>query len=150
MVHVRLPVPAEEAWALVTDVRNHARWVPLTRVDAARELGVGDRFTAVTGPRARRGGAGLQDRMVVERLVPPTAGRPGRVRYRKLGPVLLGTAEVGVRSDGEHAELEWIEDVHVRGLPRGATAWFVRPLLGLMLRVVVRRLQSELRLPAEG
>ncbi|NLF04485.1 MAG: SRPBCC family protein [Actinomycetales bacterium] len=145
---MRLPVPAEEAWALVTDVRNHARWVPLTRVDAAPALRVGDRFTAVTGPGARRGGPGLPDRMVVERLVPPTAGRPGRARYRKVGPVLLGTAEVGVRPDGEHAELEWIEDVHLRGLPRGATAWCMRPLLGLMLRVVVRRLEAEVRLSA--
>src|SRR5690606_7643245 len=80
----RLPLPAPDAWALVTDVRNHARWVPLTRIDAAPRLAVGDRFVAVTGPRARRRGWGLLGRMAVERAGPPDPpwGSPGRAVSR--------------------------------------------------------------------
>lgn len=140
-----LPLPAEAAWALVTDVRNHARWVPLTRIDAVADLGLGDGFTAVSGPGARRGVPGLPDRMVVEELTVPDSatGAVGVARYRKLGPVLLGTAEVRVRPAGDAATLIWTEDVHLRGLPRGLTAPLLRPVLEGMLRVVVRRLRAE-------
>jgi len=136
----------------VTDVRNHARWVPLTRIDAAPRLAVGDRFVAVTGPGARRRGWGLHDRMVVERADPPdpTSGSPGRAVYRKLGPVLLGTAEVRVSPAGDGSVLEWSEDVHVRGLPRTLTAWALRPVLGAMLRVVARRVVDELEGSTRG
>jgi len=84
--------------------------------------------------------------MVVERSEPPIAGSPGLAVYRKLGPVLLGTAELRVFPGGEHASvLEWTEDVHLRGLPRGLTAGALRPLLGAMLRVVAWRIDAELR-----
>src|SRR5690606_5445266 len=55
LVRVRLPLPAAEAWSLVTDVRNHARWLPLARIEAPAEITVGDTFTAVTGPGAGHG-----------------------------------------------------------------------------------------------
>ena len=140
-----LPMTAEATWALVTDVRNHARWVPLTRIDAAATLGLGDGFTAVSGPGAGRGWPGLADRMVVEHLTLPdtAAGVTGVARYRKLGPVLLGTAEVHVRPAGDACTLTWTEDVHLRGLPRGLTAPVLRPVLNAMLRIVVRRLRAE-------
>ncbi len=152
VVRRRLPLPAPDAWELVTDVRNHARWVPLTRIDAAPRLAVGDRFVAVTGQGARRRGWGLHDRMVVERADPPdpTSGSPGRAVYRKLGPVLLGTAEVRVSPAGDGSVLEWSEDVHVRGLPRALTAWALRPVLGAMLRVVARRVVDELEGSTRG
>ncbi len=146
-VSARLPLGAEAAWALVTDVRNHARWVPLTRIDSAPLLAVGDTFTAVSGPGSGRGWPGLPDRMVVERLDPPdpAAGAPGTAAYRKLGPVLLGTAGVRVAPETTSScILTWIEDVHLRGLPRRLTAPLLRPVLGLMLRVVLRRLRREI------
>ena len=143
-----LRVPAEQVWDVVTDVRNHTRWVPMTRIAAAGDLRVGDRFEAVTGPFATTGAPGLADRMVIERLDPPStdAARSGVAVYRKLGPVLLGTAEVHVRPLGpEHCALTWVEDVHLRGLPAGATAGVLRPVLGTMLRVVLARASAELR-----
>ena len=145
IVRSRLPLAAEEAWALVTEVRNHARWVPLTRIEAAARLAVGDVFTAVTGPGARRGWPGLPDRMVVEHLTPPdsAAGTAGRATYRKLGPLLLGTAEVHVLPDGGSSVVVWTEDVHLRGLPRRLTAPPLALALGKMLRVVVGRLDAE-------
>ncbi|WP_197024651.1 SRPBCC family protein [Cellulomonas sp. KRMCY2] len=143
-----LRVPAEQVWDVVTDVRNHTRWVPMTRIDATAGLRVGDRFEAVSGPFATAGAPGLADRMVIERLDPPStaAATSGLAVYRKLGPVLLGTAEVRVRPLGpDHCALTWVEDVHLRGLPAGATARVLRPVLGTMLRVVMARASAELR-----
>lgn len=141
-----LAVPADRAWALVTDVRNHVRWIPATRIDTpAATLTVGDTFTAVTGPRAPRGGAGLTDRMTLERLDPPSATRPGVAVYRKLGPVLLGEATVQVRPTGPAScMLLWTEDVHLRGLPRRLTAVLLRPMAAGMLHHALRRVRAEL------
>lgn len=140
-----LDVPAGIVWALVTNVRNHARWVPLTRIEApGPRLAVGDTFTAVTGPRASRGGPGLRDRMILERLDPPTGARPGVAAFRKLGPTLLGGATVQVRPTGPAScMVVWTEDVHLRGLPRRLTTPVLRPFLALMLGVVMRRLRRE-------
>lgn len=146
-----LAAPADVVWPLVTDVRHHARWVPLTRIDADGPAArVGDRFTGVSGPTARRGGPGLADAMVVTRWEPPTAAhgrepaREGVARYRKEGPVLLGEAEVRVRPLGpRHCEVTWAEDVHVRGLPRAVGAALVAPSFEVMLRVVLRRVAHE-------
>lgn len=154
---VVLPVPAGRAWATVTDVAAHARWIPLTRIDAPRPapLALGDVFTAVSGPGATRGGPGLPDRMVLAELTDPvpargrTPARTGRAVYRKLGPVLLGTAEVAVRPLGAgHCQVTWTERVHLRGphLPGWplATAVALRPVLGPMLRLALRRIRAEL------
>ena len=178
-----LPATPEHVWALVADVRNHARWVPFTRIDVpddgapAKATGTGTgtspgaafplgaTFTAVSGPGARRGLPGLPDRMLVTFFSPPAAGTPGEAVYRKLGPVLLGTA--GVRVDPvatppgpepgtgdattgaspgtpSSSRLTWTEDVHLRGLPRALTAPLLRPVLAVMLRVVLARLRREL------
>ena len=141
-----LAVPADRVWALVTDVRNHVRWIPATRIDTpAATLAVGDTFTAVTGPTATHGGRGLTDRMTLERLDPPTAARPGVAVYRKLGPVLLGQATVQVRPTGPAScTLIWTEAVHLRGLPRRLTALLLRPMAAGMLHHALRRVRAEL------
>ncbi|HWS57164.1 MAG TPA: hypothetical protein VN257_01380 [Actinotalea sp.] len=130
MVRRVLPVSATRAWDLVTDVREHARWVPLTRVGAPARLSVGETFVAVSGPTATRGGPGLVDRMVVERLDPPSDSRDptrgagaggsttGVARFRKTGPVLGGFAEIHVRPLGpRHSEVTWVERITLRGVP---------------------------------
>ncbi|MBO1752183.1 hypothetical protein J4G33_10255 [Actinotalea sp. BY-33] len=144
-----LPLRAEEAWDLVTDVHHHERWVPMTRIDGPAALGVGDVFVGVTGPGALHGGPGLADRMRVERLEPPVTepagpGRTGVAVYRKLGPVLLGTAEVHVRPLGPGlCEVAWVERVHLRGLPRALTTAPLRPVLGGMGWYVLRQVARE-------
>lgn len=155
--------PADVVWELVTDVRNHARWVPLTRIDVEAPSGgqgtpsgarpasrVGDRFVGVTGPTATRGGPGMADAMVVERFDPPVPARgreparEGVAVYRKQGPVLLGDAEVRVRPLGpRHCAVTWVERVHVRGLPRPVGAALVAGSLAGMLRLVLHRLTTE-------
>lgn len=159
-----LAAPADVVWGVVTDVRNHARWIPLTRIDVDASTApatdgptarvpasrVGDRFVGVTGPTATRGGPGMADAMVVERFDPPVAAhgrepaREGVAVYRKQGPVLLGDAEVRVRPLGpRHCAVTWVERVHVRGLPRPVGAALVAGSLAGMLRLVLHRLTTE-------
>lgn len=141
-----LPMPAERAWDLVTDVRNHARWIPFTRIDARHPLQVGDRFSAASGPAGALHRLSLVDRMEVTATTPPTTmpPSPGRASYRKLGPVLLGGAEVLVEPAGPDAcDVTWVEDIHLRGLPRWAVAWASRPLATLMVRSALRKVRAE-------
>lgn len=144
-------IPADEAWRLVTDVRNHARWIPLTRIDVDGAPTLGTTFAGVSGPGATSGGPGLVDRMVIERFDPPVPAhgtepaRTGVATFRKLGPVLLGTAEVQVRPLGpRHSTVTWVERVHLRGAPPAVTGWAMAPVLGLMLRLALRRMAAEL------
>ena len=142
----RLPMPAERAWELVTDVRNHARWIPFTRIDAPHPLRVGDTFSAATGPAGGLHRLALVDRMEVTHTTPPTTTppHPGRATYRKLGPVLLGGAEVLVDPVGpDECTLTWVEDIHLRGLPRWVVAWVSRPLATFMVRSALRKVRAE-------
>ena len=172
----RIALPAEDAWLIVTDVRNHARWIPWTRIHTPGPLRVGDLFVAASGPEWLPGG-GFVDRMVVERLDPPSAdGRPsqkpapepappaahppigvppdddspapgtGVAVFRKLGPVLLGTADVHVRVSGpDTCDVTWLERGHLRGLPPGLTAAPLRGGLTAMTRVALRRFATEVQ-----
>lgn len=139
-------MPAERAWDLVTDVRNHARWIPFTRIDAPHPLRAGDTFSAATGPAGSLHRLALVDRMTVTAATPPTTTPPstGRAAYRKLGPVLLGGAEVVVEPLGPaESAVTWVEDIHLRGLPRWAVAWISRPLATLMVASALRKVRAE-------
>ena len=141
-----LPLPASAAWRLVSDARHHARWIPLTRVSAqGLPLGVGTVVTAVSGPLARRGAPGFPDRMRIDVFSPPRWGRAGEAVYTKLGPVLRGTATIRVARAGRgRASVTWSEDVHLAGpLPRALTGAVLTPVLGLMLRLALRRVAAE-------
>ncbi|WP_182113102.1 MULTISPECIES: SRPBCC family protein [unclassified Actinotalea] len=143
--------PAGVVWDLVTDVRHHARWVPLTRIDGPdRPVRAGDEFTGVTGPTAASGGRGVPDVMVVERYDPPApahgrdAAREGVATFRKRGPVLMGDAEVRVRPLGSrHSEVTWVERTWLRGLPRPVGAALTAVAMSGMLHLVLRRVAAE-------
>ena len=172
----RIPLPADEAWELVTDVRNHARWIPWTRIHTPGPLRVGGLFVAASGPAWLPGG-GFLDRMVVERLdapsglAPADTELPGRAElparaaglsahspagegtgvavFRKMGPVLLGTAEVHVRATGPcESDVTWLETVHVKGLPPRLTAAPLRVVLAAMTRLALRRIAAEVEAAA--
>ncbi|PJI94020.1 hypothetical protein [Luteimicrobium subarcticum] len=149
-----LAVPAADAFALVADVRTHGTWVPLTRVELAGgtdpgadghgpdgpaepwEPAVGAVFAVVSGPGARRGGPGFVDRMRITAWQPPDDDRPGLATFRKLGPVLLGTAGLEVRAtSASSSRVVWWEDVHVTDvLPASWTS----PVAHLVLRAMIR------------
>ncbi|WP_372595518.1 SRPBCC family protein [Actinotalea sp.] len=146
VAHVVLPLSAAGAWALVTDVRRHERWVPMTRIEAGADLGPGDVFTAVTGPTAPSGGPGLVDRMTVLRADSPGERTTGVAEYRKDGPVLRGGAGIEVRPLGAAwCEVTWIEQIGVRGLPTVLTDPVSRIASRLMLEVVLRRVRADVR-----
>jgi hypothetical protein len=142
------PVDAATAWALVADPRNHARFVPLTRVGLDTEApDVGSVFTAVSGPFARRGAPGLTDVMRIDRYDPPTQDRTGVATFTKIGHVLKGTASIVVVPAGPaSSRVLWTEHVWLAGpAPRRLTELAMRPFLGGMMRFALSRAGGELR-----
>lgn len=125
-----LPVSAERAYELLSDLPGHRRWIPLTRVDAPSRLHVGDVITART--------AGiLLDRMQVTAIHPPH-----RLAFTKIGPVLLGSAGITITPlSATRCRVDWWERVHLAGpLPQHFTRALLRPVLEAMTRLALRRL----------
>lgn len=112
--------------------------------DAAAEPQPGDLVVAVSGPRARRGGGGLVDRMRIERYEQPLDAVPGTAVFVKLGPVLGGTARIVVTGDGPgRSRVGWSEEVFLRGLPRQLTQWIGAVLVHGMLALTLHRVRRE-------
>ena len=142
-----VPLPLDAAFALVADVRNHDRWIPLTRgrfPDAPPgPLPRGARFTMLSTP-------GIVDRMIVTDVT----GHPSTclsTTLRKAGPLLLGHAGIEVRpgATAGTSRITWWEDVHLAGpLPARLTRAVVGPFLVLMLRHALRGVVRETTSPA--
>ncbi|WP_152192255.1 SRPBCC family protein [Georgenia satyanarayanai] len=132
-----LDLPQDWAYAVVTAVRHHGRWIPLTRVDApARALRAGD---DVVGRSAL---------VLVDRMRVTHADAPRELRLVKTGPLLLGEVTITVRPDGpSRAVVDWVEEgVHLRGpLPRRLTAALLRPSLEAMTALALWRIHRSVR-----
>ncbi|KQY23239.1 hypothetical protein ASD16_11825 [Cellulomonas sp. Root485] len=141
------PVDATTAWALVADLRNHERWIPLTRVSLDGPARAGATVTAVSGPFARRGFPGLADVMTVDRYDPPVGWEPGIATFTKIGHVLKGHATIVVVPAGpSSSRVFWSEDVYLAGpLPRRLTGALVSPFLGVMVRYALLKARREAR-----
>lgn len=145
-----LAAPARAAFAVLTDTRNHARWVPQTRVSTDGGPRLGTRIEAVSGPLARFGAPGLPDRMTITAYTPPAGDEPGDAPgvavFRKDGPVLLGESTIAVEPLGPgRCRVTWDEHVPLAGpLPAALSSRLTAPALGLMLRVVLARAAREL------
>ena len=99
-------------WERITDWPAHGRWIPLTtvRVTSDRPDGVGATFVGRSG----FGRIGFDDPMEIVEWTPPAGGRPGSVRVRKQGRVLLGWAGFEVAAGpGSGSRVRWTEDVQV-------------------------------------
>ncbi|MBU4336999.1 MAG: SRPBCC family protein [Actinobacteria bacterium] len=141
----RLAGPARRVWPLLVDARNHAAWIPLTRVDSDGPPAVGTEVVAVSAPGARRGGRGVVDRMRITRFDPPAPGRMGTAVFTKLGPVLLGDATIELVDAGDTCVVRWSERVHLAGpVPAALTAAVLVPVLDSMLRLALTRAGAEL------
>lgn len=141
-----LDLPVDDAWSLVVDPRNHARWVPFTRIAVdGLPLGVGTRVSALSGPFTDRGVPGLPDRMRIDTFRPPQRGRAGEAVFTKTGPVLLGRAGIyAAATDDGRTAVTWTEEVHLAGpLPPALTSAVLAPALHLMLRLALRRVARE-------
>ena len=123
-------ITPELAWQCLTDWQGHGDWIPLTRVDV--DPADPDRFTAWTGI----GPLALEDRM---RLVDQQVdGTVRRARIAKLGPVLVGEAQLsvspGLRPDT--AVVQWLEVVEMPHLPKAlapAAGWIAKQLFTMAL-----------------
>ncbi|WP_129337940.1 SRPBCC family protein [Cellulomonas endophytica] len=143
-----LDLPVDAAWALVSDPRNRARWVPLSRTAVTGlPLGTGTTVTTLLGPLTDRGAPGLPDRSRVDAFTAPSAGTGvGTAVQTRTGPALLGATrlEVAPAATGEGSTVTWTVDVHLAGpLPAGLTAALLRPVVALGLRVAAGRLVGE-------
>lgn len=126
-VEAMVPLPANEAYRLMCDWDDHARWVPFTRVTTHSP----DRFTAWTGI----GPLQLEDNMtVVER-----DDERRYVKVRKTGPRLLGEAAFTIVPFGvRRSQVQWVESVEVPRLPR-LLAPVARVMGRLGFRTALRR-----------
>jgi hypothetical protein len=114
---VVLKLPIEKAWAELIDWRGHGKWIPMTRVDV--DPTDPNRFTAWSGI----GKLALEDRMLATGM--EFDGMRGTCHVDKLGPVLVGFAELTVTTQGTYTRVKWHEEVTVPFLPG-----FLSPLVG--------------------
>ena len=142
-----VPLPPDAAFALVADVRNHDRWIPLTRgrfPDAPPgPLPRGARFTMLSTP-------GIVDRMIVTDVAGDQSTSLSTT-FRKVGSLLNGVAGIEVRpgATAGTSQITWWEDVHLAGpLPARLTRAVVGPFLVLMLRYALRGVVREITAPA--
>ncbi|MBO1331456.1 SRPBCC family protein [Streptomyces sp. VRA16 Mangrove soil] len=105
-----------EAWRRLTTWERHGDVVPLTRVTVTTPppTAAGTVFVARTGVGRR---LGFDDPMEVVAWQPPR-----RCRLEKRGRLVTGWAEFEVRALGCRggAQVEWREEVRVRGVPAAA------------------------------
>ena len=140
----RVAAPASRVWPVLVDARNHAAWIPLTRVETDGPPSVGTQVVAVSGPGAVRGGPGLVDRMEIIRLDPPRPGHVGVAVFAKRGPVLAGEAVIELAETGDTCLVRWTERVHLAGpWPVGLTAAVLAPALDGMLRLALSRAAAQ-------
>lgn len=133
---VTLDMPIDKVWAELVDWGGHGRWIPMTRVDVDPQDP--NRFIAWSG----LGRIALEDRMHATEMA--FDGQRGTCHVDKLGPVLVGFAELTVTAAGTDSaprtRVQWHEDVMVPYLPK-----FLSPVVakasGLLFSIALKRLR---------
>lgn len=123
----RTSLPADHAFARVTDWKRHGDFLPLTSVSSSSEY-PGGRMVAFNA-RTALGPVGFDDPMEVTTWRRPTHHEPGVARLVKRGRVVHGWAVITVTPTAEGASVSWVEDAHLR---------LVGPLLNWPTRLVAR------------
>lgn len=136
---VTLDLPIDRVWAELIDWSGHGRWIPMTRVEVDPQDP--NRFIAWSGI----GRLALEDRMHATDLA--FDGSRGTCHVDKLGPVLVGFAELTVTvAEGATAgstprtRVQWHEDVMVPYVPKFLTP-VVAKASGLLFSVALKRLR---------
>lgn len=106
-----LALPVEQVWHELTDWGGHGRWIPMTRVDV--DPSDPNRFVAWSGIGRR---LALEDRMHATGIT--FDGQRGTCHVDKLGPVLIGIADVEVTAGASGTRVLWHEEVTVPYLPK--------------------------------
>ncbi|EWT01352.1 hypothetical protein N865_08500 [Intrasporangium oryzae NRRL B-24470] len=141
-VRILSPLPADQAWARILDLRAHSAVIPLTTLTGdilyAAGLVPGSRFVA----RTALGPIGFDDSMVVDEVTQPTAGHGAWARIRKEGKAIRGLIELTITPQGTGSRVEWSQDISVRGIPRvfdPVVARVARAAYGTTLRKLLAR-----------
>ena len=142
------PVDAATAWGLVADLRNHERWIPLTRVSLDGPAAAGATVTAVSGPFARRGFPGLADVMTRRPLRPAGRRGAGRRDVHQDRARAQGPREHRRRPRRTVVEPRVLERERLPGRarsPADSPARCSRPFLGGMVRYALLKARREAR-----
>ncbi|GAB3277562.1 hypothetical protein GCM10027449_17240 [Sinomonas notoginsengisoli] len=136
---LRSPLPPEQAWARVLDLRAHDRLIPFTRITSglagAHELRPGHSFTACT----MLGRVGFDDVMTVESITPPNGRSPGTARIVKSGRLVLGSIDLNVAAHDGGSTIRWSQDFALGRLWR-PLRWAAGLVAPVFYRTVLRRL----------
>ena len=141
---VTLDMPIDRVWAELVDWGGHGRWIPMTRVEVDPQDP--NRFIAWSGI----GRLALEDRMHATEL--SFDGSRGTCHVDKLGPVLVGFAELtvtdttgsgatgGGAGTAPRTRVQWHEDVMVPYVPKFLTP-VVAKVSGLLFSVSLKRIR---------
>ncbi len=106
----RSSLPAEAAWARVTDWRRHGDLLPLTSVTVSGPRdAVGTTFVA----RTSIGRLGFDDPMQVTASEPPTESRPGTCQVTKTGRIVTGWAQLTIAPAPGGCLVHWHEEAAI-------------------------------------
>ncbi|HLS04413.1 MAG TPA: SRPBCC family protein [Actinomycetales bacterium] len=128
-----IDLDASALFSIVSDVRFHGRWVPLTRIKAPlRRIEPGDSFSAHT--------LGLRDAMTLVSI------SDGVAHFRKEGPLLFGSSDIAVREVAPGVgRVSWDYDVSIGGpLPRFIARALAGLVLAPILRIVIDRMEADI------
>ena len=131
---VTLAMPVERVWEELLDWGDHGRWIPMTRVDV--DPTDPNRFIAWSG----LGKLALEDRMHATDI--QFDGQRGTCHVNKLGPVLVGFAELTVTAQGSSTRVQWHEDVAVPYVPKVLTP-VVAKVSGMLFAFALKRLAKS-------
>lgn len=130
-----VPLSAADAWKKLVDWEGHGDWIPMTKVDV--DPTDPNRFVAYSGMKPFV----LEDRMYADRV--ELDGDTGRAHVHKLGPILIGEAELLVTPglSDDTAVVVWRESVRMKYLPgfvAPVAAWVGKTLFAASLRRMAR------------
>lgn len=130
-MHVDVQVPAERAWAAISDWESQGAWMIATRVSGTADA-VGGRLSGWTG----LGPVGFLDTMTITEWDPPR-----RCVVLHTGHVVRGTGGFEVASRGEQrCRVTWWERVDLPFGAVGRAGWLViGPVTRLFFATSLRR-----------